>query len=203
MVTGLFYTVTRTEDHCFIEVWFDSLARSYLNKIRVSFGTSQSSCHSSWPTEWSVEAWSHRELTRLLGVANHFVTAGAGLNGQDKVSVNSLIDFLEAEGCQVVRDERTGGWVRAGELEPGDLWTIDTEALQWIQPCTPFSVVAEHKEQAEERIAIAIAKAQAWPLLADWLSALRPVVRDTSKKAPEVVTLDMVRELLEAKTRAG
>lgn len=202
MEEGLFYYISKPRDFCYIGVWFDSVEKSYSNEVGAIF---RAEPRTESRASWSIQAKSYREMVRLLAVAHKFVVEPNVPGEQDRVDIGKLLAYLEETGCQVVKDDRLDKWVQVSEIEPGELWETDRETMTKALPARPFyqfQVLAEHEDQAKRRIASAISEAGEWNFLREWLDECLPVIRDTSKKAPEVITLDMTRQLLEAQQQA-
>ncbi len=202
MEEGLFYHINKPRDFCHIEAWFDSPEKSYSNEVGAVFKAEPGTeSHASW----SIQARSYRETVRLLAVAHKFAVDPNAPGERDRVDIGKFLAYLEEVGCQVVKDDRLDKWVRVSELEPGELWEINREAMKKAYPAQrfyQFQVLARSKDEAKRRIASAISEAGKWNFLREWLDECLPVIRDTSKKAPEVITLDMVRQLLGAQQQA-
>ncbi len=201
MPEGLFYEISKSEaGFCYIRTWFDSVHKSYQNAVAASFDTDPDG---ELYASWAIEARSYAEMVRLLAVAHKFAVDPNKPGERDDVDIDKLLTYLEEVGCQVVKDPRLNKWVRVSELDPGELWEIDREAMRHAYPAQrfyPFETVAEYADQAKRRIASAIALSGGkWDFLREWLDECLPVAKNTEKKAPEVITLDMVREFLKAR----
>lgn len=202
MPEELFYQVTKPRDYCYIEVWFDSPEKSYSNEVRAVFKTDPDT---ESRASWSIQAKSYTELVRLLAVAHKFAVDPNIPGEQDRVDIGKLLTYLEEVGSQVVKDPRLDKWIRVSELEPGELWEINRETMRHAYPAQrfyQFQVLAEREAQAKRRIASAISEAGEWDFLREWLDECLPVIRDTSKKSPEVITLNMARQFLEVRPQA-
>lgn len=195
----LFYKITKPRDFCYIEIWFDSVEKSYSNEVGAVF---KAEPDTESQASWSIQTKSYSELVRLLAVVHKFAVDPNIPGEQDRVDVDKLLTYLEEVGCQVVKDPRLDEWVRVSELQPGELWEIDREAMRHAYPAQrfyQFQVLAEHADEAKRRIAAAISEAAKWDFLREWLDECLPVVKNTSKVAPEVITLDMARGFLKAR----
>jgi len=202
MPEELFYQITKPRDYCYIGVWFDSPEKSYSNEVGVTF---KADPDAGSRASWSIQAKSYREMVRLLAVAHKFAVDSNVPGEQDRVDVGKLLAYLEETGCQAVKDDRLDKWVRVSELEPGELWEIDRETMRHAYPAQrfyQFQALALDEGEAQRRIASAICEAGRWDFLREWLDECLPVVKDTSKKAPEVITLDMARQFLETRPQA-
>lgn len=199
-VKGLFYEVSKSEaGFCYIRTWFDSVHKSYQNTVGASFDTDPDG---ELYASWAIEARSYTEMVRLLAVAHRFAVDPNKPGERDDVDIDKLLTYLGEVGCQVVKDPRLNKWVRVSELQPGELWEIDRETMRHAYPAQRFyhfEAVAEYEDQAKRHIASAISEDAKWDFLREWLDECLPVIKNTEKKAPEVITPDMVREFLKAR----
>lgn len=195
---GLFYQITKPRDYYYIEMWFDSVEKSYSNEVRAVF---KADSDAKSRASWSIHAGSYYEMVRLLAVAHKFAVDPNVPGERDRVDIGKLLKYLEGTGCQVVKDPRLDKWVRVSEIEPGEVWMI-AELASWREFTHEdfflSQVLAKNEGQAQRRIGVSLAESGRWSFLRLWLSEDMPVVRDVNKKAPKVLPLDMVRQFLGA-----
>jgi len=208
----LFYDIQVEGGICHIQFWFDHIPRDYTNEARVSFSVEPEKEKAAKAfSSWAILVESHRALTRLQTVLYQSVRPAREKGARDEVLVTILLNVLETRGCQVVMDERLSRWIRVSDLVRGDLWVVDAETMQrahlarypnGIPSCCHVETLAAFKSQARKEIVCAIAKTGEWNFLREWLDEGLPIIKDTTKTEPVVITVDAVRGLLRKAAKA-
>lgn len=197
----LFYQIQKDEQgYCRIQFWFDHVERYFSNECEVVFSICEDEEQEGPDVEvepfssWLIKADSLFMLNQLMDIVHKFVLPSSEdeEEEEDEVHMTPLLHLLEG-GCQVLNDRRLNMWIKASEFVPGDLWSIDPEAI------TPSGVrirtLALSEGGAQRSIAGVLAKHASWDLLRDWLSMNRPIIKDESVTAPEIITINMARKL--------